>query len=78
LLQVSSVRDGSIVVLPAIIEADPEQSDGMIAAEIGVCGSTVRRLRKKMSASETEQRLGLDGKVYRMRVWPKRLTFKAR
>ena len=51
-----------------LIEADPEQSDGMIAVKVGLCFSTIRRLRKAMDACfDVDVRLGLDGKMQRVR-----------
>jgi hypothetical protein len=47
----------------ALLESGPEQSDSTIASEVGVCSSTVRRLRKARGL-DPGYRITMDGKPY--------------
>jgi hypothetical protein len=50
------------------IKADPNRSDGSIAAELGIARQTVSNARKQVASDlppdEESERIGIDGKTY--------------
>jgi hypothetical protein len=49
----------------ALIRVSPESSDNKIAAETGLCSSTILRLRRSLGAEfDVDHRIGLSGRPW--------------